>query len=197
MKKTFLYPLSIIGSIAVVLLFGSCQSLLFYSLTTPDTKTSVQSEIIATVNLTQKRVLIVTYDSLKTRDLAISLKNYMNLELTTCHVISERINIRQNEASDLEEFEKLKTAFKPDYLLSINCDVKRTRDFYLIGQVEKKIRDLTCYFNLKTCNFSTEQPIIWKGEAAIKHLYDEGHTATMKKIATQMREKMQQDLILK
>lgn len=197
MKKAFLYPLSISALVAVILLIGACKSVNISSITTPNTKIAIQSELISNTNLTEKRVLIVTYDSSATRELLISLKNYLNVELTGRKVISERINIRQDEASDLADFEKLKTSFKPDYLLTINFDIKRTRDFYILGDVLKKIRDITFYFNLKSCNSLTEQPTIWKGEAAIKHLYDEGHTATMKKIANEIRQQMQKDLIIK
>lgn len=180
-----------------ILLFGSCQTLMIHSIAAPNTKINIVSEPISNPNLTEKRVLIVTYDSSATRELLISLKNHLNVELVGCKVISERINIRQNEASDLADFEKLKTSFKPDYLLTINFEIKRTRDFYLVDDVVKKIRDITFYFNLKSYNSLTEQPTIWNGEAAIKHLYDEGHTAAMKKIANEIRQQMQKDLIIK
>jgi hypothetical protein len=183
--------------VVITLLFSSCQPAILYFITAPNTKTDVQSKRISNTNLTQKRVLIVTYDSSATRELLISLKNYLNVELVGCKVISERINIRQNEDSDLVDFEKLKTSFNPDYLMTINFEIKRTRDFYIIGDVVKKIRDITFYFNLKPYNSLTEQATIWKGEAAIKHLYDEGHTAAMKKIANKIRQQMQKDLIIK
>lgn len=197
MKKSFLSPLSMCGFLVISLLFVSCQSAILYYITTPNTKIVLQSERISATDLTEKRVLIASYDNEMSRDLVISLKNYLNLELTDCKVVSERINIRQNEASDLAGFEKLKTEFKPDYLLIINFDIVRTRDFYIVGDVVKKIRDISFYFNLRPFNSVTDQPIIWKGEAQIKHLYDEGHSYTMKKTANQMRLKMQKDLIIK
>ncbi len=194
MKKVFLAPLSISVLGACILLLGSCQSI--PSLTVPNTKIIIQSNPISKVNLSQKRLLIVSYDSIATREMIISLKNYLNVEFNSCKVISERINIRQNESSDLADFDKLKTSFKPEYLLTIHCAIKRTRDFYIVGDVVKKIRDIKFYFDLKPFHSLTEQPTVWNGEASIKHLYDEGHAATMKKTASQIRQKMQKDLII-
>ena len=196
MKKTFLYPLSILAFWGSILFFESCASLGINSITTPNTKVLIQSERLSSIKLNQKKVLIASFDSLAARDLVISLKNYMDSELTSCQVITKRINIRENEAQDIADFEKLKTEFQPDYILRIDVNVKRTRDFYLIGDIVKKIRDIDFYLKLSSYSATTEPSEVWHGEVKIKHLYDEGHAATMKKSASQLRQKMQKDLII-
>ena len=196
MKKTFLYPLSILAFGGVISLFQSCATLGLYYITTPNTKINIESQLNSVTQLSGKRVLIASFDSSATRELVISLKNYMDLELTSCKITSKRINIRENEEKDIADFEKLKTEFQPDYILKIQANIKRTRDFYLVGDVVKKIRDIDFYFNISSFNAAAEQPIIWKGEAQIKHLYDEGHITTIKKTAYLMRYKMQKDLII-
>lgn len=196
MKKNFLYPLSILAFLGTIFLFQSCETLGIQSLKMPNTKVIVESQLNGVAQLSGKRVLIASFDSSATRELVISLKNYMDLELTACKITSKRINIRENEAQDIADFEKLKTEFQPDYILKIQANIKRTRDFYLVGDVVKKIRDIDFHFNLSSFNAAAEQPIIWKGEAQIKHLYDEGHITTMKKTADLMRQKMQKDLII-
>ena len=169
-------PLSIM--VIFMLLFTSCKSIL-----PNNTTVALQSQRLTDVNLTKKRVLVVSYDDELTREFAISLKNYVKEELKTHKIIAERINIRADEAGDVVDFEKLKTEFKPDYLLTITFKNERTRDFYMIGKTVKKLRGMTAEFNLKNTN---DGQISWKSDAVVNHFYDNESVATSKRIAKQL-----------
>ena len=194
MKKNILGPLSILSFefrvlsfespqnsklifLAFMLFFTSCKS--FPS----DTTVVLQSQRLSAVKLTEKRVLVVSYDDKLTREFAISLKNYVKEELKTHKIVAERINIRADEAGDVVDFEKLKTEFKPDYLLIITFKGERTRDFYMIGKTVKKLRGMTAEFNLKSTN---DSQISWKSDAVVNHFYDNEGVTTSKRIAQQL-----------
>ena len=98
-------------------------------------------------------------------------------------IVAERINIRAEEESDVMDFEKLKTEFKPDYLLIITFKEERTRDFYMIGKTVKKLRGMTAEFNLKSTN---DGQISWKSDAVVNHFYDNEGVTTSKRIAQQL-----------
>ena len=164
--------------LAFMLFCTSCKS--FFP---NDTTVVLQSQRLSAVKLTEKRVLVVSYDNELTREFAISLKNYVKEELKTHKIVAERINIRANEAGDVVDFEKLKTEFKPDYLLIITFKGERTRDFYMIGKTVKKLRGMTAEFNLKNTN---DGQISWKSDAVVNHFYDNEGVATSKRIAKQL-----------
>lgn len=176
MKKYISRPLSII--VVIAMFFTSCKSFL-----PNNTTVALQSQRLTDVNLTEKRVLVVSYDAELTREFAISLKNYVKEELKTHKIVAERINIRADEAGDVVDFEKLKTEFKPDYLLIITFKAERTRDFYMIGKTVKKLRGMTAEFNLKNTN---DGQISWKSDAVVNHFYDNEGVTTSKKIAKQL-----------
>ena len=195
MKKYILGPLSILGFefrvsrfellqnsklilLAFILFFTSCKSFL-----PNNTTVALQSQRLMNANLTEKRVLVVSYDDELTREFAISLKNYVKEELKMHKIIAERINIRADETGDVTDFEKLKTEFKPDYLLAITFKNERTRDFYMIGKVVKKLRGMTAEFNLKNAK---DGQISWKSDAVVNHFYDNEGVTTSKKIAKQL-----------
>ena len=169
-------PLSIM--VILMLFFTSCKS--FFP---SDTTVVLQSQRLSAVKLTEKRVLVVSYDDDLTREFAISLKNYVKDELKTHKIVAERINIRADEESDVIDFEKLKTEFKPDYLLIITFKGERTRDFYMIGKTVKKLRGMTAEFNLKN---NKDGQISWKSDAVVNHFYDNEGVATSKRIAKQL-----------
>ena len=169
-------PLSIM--VILMLFCTSCKSLF-----PNDTTVVLQSQRLSAVKLTEKRVLVVSYDNELTREFAISLKNYVKEELKTHKIVAERINIRAEEESDVRDFEKLKTEFKPDYLLIITFKGARTRDFYMIGKTVKKLRGMTAEFNLKNTN---DGQISWKSDAVVNHFYDNEGVATSKRIAKQL-----------
>ncbi len=193
MKKINLPPLSKIGFLAVVLSFASCKS----SFLPYNTTITVQTERLSAVSLTEKRVLIVSYDSDLSREFVISLKNYVKEELKNHKVVAERINIRQDESSsDIADFNKLKSEFKPDYLLTIKVRDERTRKFYIIGGNVKTLRGLTIDFNLIPNVPENSSSILWKSNAVINHFYNNEGVATAKKIAKELGIKMQKDSAL-
>lgn len=192
MKKINLSPLSKIGFLSIILLFASCKS----SFLPYNTTIAVQTERLSAVSLTEKRVLIVSYDSDLSREFVISLKNYVKEELKNHKVEAERINIRQNEASDdMADVNKLKSEFKPDYLLTIKVRNERTRKFYIIGGNVKMLRGMTVDFNLTPNIFDNNGTILWKSTAVINHFYNNEGVATAKKIAKELGIKMQKDSI--
>ena len=193
MKKINLSPLSKIGFLAIILLLVSCKS----SFLPYNTTIVVQTERLSAVSLTEKRVLIVSYDSDLSREFVISLKNYVKEELQNHKVMVERINIRQNEASeDMADVNKLKSEFKPDYLLTIKVRDERTRKFYIIGGNVKTLRGMTVDFNLTPNISENGGTILWKSTAIINHFYNNEGVLTAKKIAKELGIKMQKDSIL-
>jgi hypothetical protein len=193
MKKINLSPLSKIGFIAAILSFAACKS----SFLPYNTTIAVQTERLSAVSLTEKRVLIVSYDSDLSREFVISLKNYVKEELKNHKIEAERINIRQNEASDdIAGVNKLKSEFKPDYLLTIKVRDERTRKFYIIGGNVKTLRGMTVDFNLTPNISENNSTILWKSTAIINHFYNNEGVATAKKIAKELGIKMQKDSIL-
>ena len=164
--------------LAFMLFLTSCKSIL-----PNNTTVALKSQRLTDVKLTEKRVLVVSYDNELTREFAISLKNYVKEELKTRKIVAERINIRADEAGDVTDFEKLATEFKPDYLLTITFKNERTRDFYMIGKTVKKLRGMTAEFNLKSRN---NNQISWKSDAVVNHFYDEENVVVSKKIAKQL-----------
>ena len=193
MKKINLSPLSKIGFLALILSFAACKS----SFLPYNTTIVVQTERLSAVSLTEKRVLIVSYDSDLSREFVISLKNYVNEELKNHKVVAERINIRQNEVSDdIAGFNKLKSEFKPDYLLTIKVRDERTRKFYIIGGNVKTLRGMTVDFNLTPNISENGGTILWKSTAIINHFYNNEGVLTAKKIAKELGIKMQKDSIL-
>ncbi len=198
MKNRFLlndkkYPLSISGIFMLILLFSACKT----SLLPYDTTIAVKSERLSPVDLTEKRVLVVSYDSELTREFLISLKNYVREELKTHKITTERFNIRQNEADDAAAFMKLKTDFKPDYLLTIKVSGERTRKFYLIGKAVKKLRGMNLTLNLLPYAQNTEGASVWQSDVDINHFYDTEYVAAAKRMAKDLGIKMQKDLIIK
>jgi hypothetical protein len=192
MKKNIFTPLSILGLFISFLLFSACGA----SFIPYNTTITVQSQRLSDVQLTEKRVLIVSYDNNLTRDFVISLKNYVQLELKNHKVVAERINIRQYESSDIEDFNTLKSSFKPDYLLTIKTHDERTRNFYMVGKSVKKLRGMTVDFNLIPNSPEADSLLIWKSDVTINHFYDSEGVATAKKIAKELGIKMKKDLIV-
>lgn len=190
-KKSFLGPLSIGSILCLVLFFTACKSSLLPYNTTIDVKT----ERLTAVDLSNKRVLVVSYDSELTREFVISLRNYVSEAVKNQNITVERINIRQNEATDATDFTALKNTFKPDYLLTINVKNERGRNFRLVGKSVKKLRDMTIDFNLLPHNPQADGTLMWTGQAVINHLYDTESVTTAKKIAKELGIKMRQDLI--
>ena len=196
-KKIFLkgktYPLSIGGIFMLILLFSACKT----SFLPYDTTVAVKSDPVSPVDLTEKRVLVVSYDSELTREFLISLKNYVSEELKTHKIKAERLNIRQNEPEDAADFTKIKADFKPDYLLTVKVSDERTRKFYMIGKAVKKLRGMNLTLNLLPYQQNTEGTSVWKSDVAINHFYDTEYVAAAKKMAKELGIKMQKDLIIK
>jgi hypothetical protein len=192
MKKNIFRPLSTLGFLGLLLLFSACGA----SFIPYNTTITVQSQRLSDATLAEKRVLIVSYDNNLTRDFVISLKNYVQLELKNHKVVAERINIRQYERSDIDDFNKLKNTFKPDYLLTIKTHDERTRNFYMIGKSVKKLRGITVDFNLMSSMPEADGLLIWKSEAIINHFYDTEGVATAKKIAKELGVKMKKDALV-
>jgi hypothetical protein len=193
MKKK-LGPLSISGILALFLTFASCKS----GFLPFNTTVNVQSERVAPINLTEKRVLIVSYDSELTHEFIVSLKNYVSEELKTHKIVVERINIRHNQAAtDFAEYNKLKSTFTPDYLLTLKIRNERTRKFFIIGNHVKMLRGMTVYFNLLPIGSEeNEGAFSWRSTAAINHFYNDEIVTIAKKIAVELGFKMQKDLII-
>jgi hypothetical protein len=192
MKKINLSPLSKIGFLTAILSFAACKS----SFLPYNTTIAIQAERMSAINLTEKHVLIVSYDSDLSREFIISLKNYVSEELKNHKVVAERINIRQNEMSDdITDFNKLKSEFKPDYLLTIKVRDERTRKFYIIGGNVKTLRGMTVDFNLTPNISENSGTILWKSTAIINHFYNNEGVITAKKIAKELGVKMQKDSI--
>jgi hypothetical protein len=180
MKKLTLPPLSKIGFLAFFLAFTACKS----SFLPFNTSVLVQSERVSPVDLTGKRVLIASYDTDLTREFIISLKNYVQEELKTHTVTTERINIRKNAfTEDIADFSKLKTAFKPDYVLTIKVRDERFRNFYMIGSKVKTLRGMTIDMDVHPTASENESAILWKSKAAINHFYNNEAVTTAKKMA--------------
>jgi hypothetical protein len=190
MKKITLPPLSKIAIFALFLLFSSCKS----SFLPFNTTVLVQAERLTPMNLTGKRVLVVSYDTDLTREFVISLKNYVHEEFKGRNVTTERINIRKNEfTSDIADYNKLKTAFKPDYLLTINPRDERFRNFYMIGSKVKTLRGMTIGVDLYPAASEKESAILWKSNAVINHFYNNEGVTTAKKMAKILGTTMQKD----
>ena len=199
MKNRFIlmgkkYPLSISGIFMLILLFSACKTSSFLPY---DTTIAVKSDRLSPVDLTEKRVLVVSYDSELTREFLISLKNYVSEELKTHKITAERVNIRQDEPDDAADFMKVKTDFKPDYILTIKVSGERTRKFYMIGKAVKKLRGINLALNLLPYAQNTEGSPIWKSDVEINHFYDTEYVAAAKKMAKELGIKMQKDLIIK
>ncbi len=195
------YPLSCFvlrndfcGFFMLILLFSACKTA---SIIPYDTTIAVKSDRLSPVDLTEKRVLVVSYDSELTREFLISLKNYVSEELKTHKITVERLNIRQNEPDDVAESAKVKTNFKPDYLLTVKVSGERTRKFYMIGKAVKKLRGINLSLNLLSYPQNTEGPLVWKSDVEINHFYDTEYVAAAKKMAKELGQKMQKDLIIK
>jgi hypothetical protein len=190
MKKK-MGPLSIAGILIAFLSFSSCNS----GLIPYNTRIVVESERLTELKLTEKRVLIVSYDSDLTREFLISLKNYVREDIQSHKVVAERINIRANELTDdAADFEKLKKEFTPDYILTIKVRNERARKMYFVGGNVKTLRGMTLDFNLMP--FNSESTSLWRSNAVVNHFYASESVATAKKIAKELGVKMQKDLIV-
>jgi hypothetical protein len=192
--KNNLGPLSISGILALFLTFASCKS----GFLPFNTTVAVESERVSAFNLTEKRVLVVSYDTELTQEFVISLKNYVKEELKTHKIVAERINIRyKEETADLAELDKLKGTFTPDYLLIIKVRDERTRKFYIIGGNVKTLRGMTLDFNiLPITTLENEGASLWRSAAVVNHFYNNEGVSTAKKIAKELGIKMQKDLIV-
>jgi hypothetical protein len=190
MKKK-IGPLSIAGILIGFLLFSSCNS----GLIPYNTSIVVESERLSEVKLTEKRVLVVSYDTDLTRDFAISLKNYVREDLQSHKVVAERINVRVSDLTeDATDFEKLKKEFAPDYILTIKVRNERARKMYVVGGNVKVLRGMTLDFNLMP--FNADGTSLWRSNAVVNHFYTNETVATAKKIAKELGIKMQKDLIV-
>jgi hypothetical protein len=197
MKKITLPPpdlsgqaLRKIGFFAFFLLFSACKS----SFLPFNTSVLVKAERLSPVDLTGKRVLVVSYDTDLTREFLISLKNYVHEEFKTRNVMTERINIRKNAfTDDIADFNKLKTAFKPDYLLTIKLRDERFRNFYMIGSKVKTLRGMSIGVDLYPATSEKESAILWKSNSVINHFYNNEGVATAKKMAKILGTTLQKD----
>ena len=151
-----------------------------------NTKVTVQNEPLSTLNLSQKRVLVVSYDTEQTREFMISLKNYVRETLKDRQIVAERINIRPNNTEDMTDFTKLISDFKPDYLLTIKVVNERSRKVKLIANSVKILRDITLDFNITSYDMTVNPTVLWKSQAIVKHLYQTEQIATVKKIARKL-----------
>jgi hypothetical protein len=193
MKKK-IGPLSISGIFALFLTFASCKS----GFLPFNTTVAVQSERVSPVVLTEKRLLIVSYDSELTQEFVISLKNYVAEEFKTHKIIVERINIRNKQtAADLADFNKLKNTFAPDYLMTVKVRDERTRKMFVIGGNVKTLRGMTVYFNLlPIASEENEGAFQWRSTAIVNHFYNSELVTTTKKIARELGFRMQKDLLV-
>jgi hypothetical protein len=192
MKKKF-HPLSIWCVLMVTLGFSACNGALFPFNTT----VKLQSERLASTSLTEKRVLIVSYDSYLTREFVISLKNYVRDEFKNHDVTAERINIRESDRkADIADFNKLKNEFKPDYLLTINVRDERFRKLYIVGSSVKTLKGVTVDFDLIPYDSGKTGQPAWKSTAVVNHFYESERITTVKKMAAQLGMSMQKDLII-
>ena len=96
----------------------------------------------------------------------------------------------------MADVNKLKSEFKPDYLLTIKVRDERTRKFYIIGGNVKTLRGMTVDFNLTPNISENGGTILWKSTAIINHFYNNEGVLTAKKIAKELGIKMQKDSIL-
>ncbi len=189
--KNIYHPLSIIGILALACAFSACGS----AIIPYNTSIAVQSEHLSDVKLTEKRVLIVSYDSDLSSEFIISLKNYLREDLKKHNIVAERINIRDGEsATDLAELDKLKTTFTPDYLLTIKVRNERVRKMYTVGSHVKVLRGMTLDFNILPAN--SEGTSLWRGNATINHFYTSEAVSTAKKLVKELGINMQKDLII-
>jgi hypothetical protein len=188
------YPLSIFGFFMLLLLVSACKT---STIMPYDTTIAVKSDRLSPVDLTEKRVLVVSYDSELTREFLISLKNYVSEELKTHKIKAERLNIRYDEPDDVAELAKVKTTFTPDYLLTVKVSNERTRKFYMIGKNVKKLRGINLTLNLLPNQQNTEGASVWKSDVEVNHFYDTEYVAAAKKLAKELGVKMQKDLIIK
>lgn len=188
------YPLSIGGLFMLILLVSGCKTA---TIMPYDTTIAVKTNRVSPVDLTEKRVLVVSYDSELTREFLISLKNYVSEELKTHKITAERLNIRYDEPDDASELTKVKTNFKPDFLLTVKVSNERTRKFYMIGKSVKKLRGINLSLNLLPNQQNTEGASVWKSDVEVNHFYDTEYVAASKKIAKELGIKMQKDLIIK
>ena len=197
MKKITLPPpnlsgqaLSKIGFLAFFLTLSACK----LSFLPFNTSVLVQAERVSPVDLTYKRVLVVSYDTDLTREFIISLKNYVQEELKTHTVTTERINIRKNAfTDDIADFNKLKMAFKPDYVLTIKVRDERFRNFVLIGSKVKVLRGMTLDMDIYPPASEKESAMLWKSNAAINHFYNNEGVTTAKKMAKILGMTMKKD----
>jgi hypothetical protein len=175
---------------ALFLMLSACKS----SFLPYNTSVVVKAERLSPVDLTGKRVLIVSYDTDLTREFIISLKNYVHEEFKTRNIITERINIRRNAfTDDITDFNQLKIAFKPDYLLTVKLRDERFRNFVIIGGAVKTLRGMTLDMDLHPAVSEKESAILWKSNAVINHFYNNEGVATAKKMAKILGTTMQKD----
>jgi hypothetical protein len=190
MEKITSSPLSKIGFLAFFLVFSACKSPLLPF----NTSVLVKAERLSAINLVEKRVLIVSYDTDLTREFIISLKNYVYEEFKTRNVVAERINIRKNAfTDDVADFNKLKSAFKPDYVLTIKVRDERFRNFYLIGSKVKTLRGMTIDIDLHPSDSEKESSILWKSNAVVNHFYNNEGVTTARKMAKILGSTMQKE----
>ncbi len=79
-------------------------------------------------SFTEKRVLVVTYDTELSRDFVISLKNYVSRALKSRQVQTANVNLSQVEPIyRIEEYEKLIQNFQPHYELIISVKKEQAR----------------------------------------------------------------------
>jgi hypothetical protein len=126
-------------------------------------------------------LLILTHDNLAARDILISLKNYLALNIEGRKIKVTKHNIIADEKYD---------ANMPDlkYVMDITLD-----------EVETEFNNqilLRGKFVINILDYKTKE-IVWKSEVKTKRIFDSDKISTAKKIAQKIVENLDKDLIFK
>jgi hypothetical protein len=156
---------------------------------------SITTTNVSSIDLSEKRLFLLTYDTPMTQSFIISFKNYLAKELSEHHVIVEKYNILSSEKEkSIEDANKVKMQFKPDNILIVKVLQERGRDFYTMTKTVKKLREVTLLLELKNAQ---SENLYWSATINVNHIFETDQISESRDLSKNIIAKMQKDLIIK
>ncbi|NJN34361.1 MAG: hypothetical protein HC817_09035 [Saprospiraceae bacterium] len=138
--------------------------------------------------------MVVTYDTEKSRDFVISLKNYLSLALKNRRVQTANVNLSQVEPIyRIEEYEKLMQNFQPHYELILRVKKDKAREYSTLTKKGRMFESCDVEMTIKDRASGT---IVGLGVLAFDNIYDTEKISVIREMTKKILADFQDNLII-
>jgi hypothetical protein len=156
---------------------------------------SITSKNVSPINLSEKRLFLLTYETPMTKNFIITFKNYLAKGLSEHQIAVEKYNILSSEKDKSTiEANELKNKFNPDVIMTVNVTFERGRKFYTLVKTVKQFRETTLLLEIKNAK---DEKLYWSAVVNANHIFDSEQISVVRDLSKYVVDKMQEDLIIK